>query len=32
MSANKELMEGNNYDGTGDIRSYFEGGAFGDPG
>lgn len=27
-SANNELMEGNSYDGTGDIRSYFAGGAF----
>ncbi len=27
-SANNELMEGNNYDGTGDIRSYFADGAF----
>lgn len=27
-SANNELMEGNNYDGTGDIRSYFAGGGF----
>ena len=26
--ANNELMEGNNYDGTGDIRSYFAGGVF----
>ncbi|KAF6239129.1 hypothetical protein HO173_003002 [Letharia columbiana] len=26
--ANNELMEGNNYDGTGDIRSYSAGGAF----
>lgn len=27
-SANNELMEGNNYDGTGDVRSHFAGGAF----
>ena len=27
-STNNELMEGNKYDGTGDIRSYFTGGVF----
>lgn len=28
ISANNELIEGNNYDGTGDIRSHSAGGAF----
>lgn len=27
-TANNELIGGNNYDGTGDIRSYIAGGAF----
>ena len=27
-SANNKLMEGNNYDGTGDILNYFLGGSF----
>ena len=28
VSANNQLMQGQNYDNTGDIRSYFEGGMF----
>ena len=28
ISANNQLMQGQNYDNTGDIRSYFQGGMF----
>ena len=28
VSANNQLMQGQNHDNTGDIRSYFEGGTF----